>query len=232
VDAKAGLFEVAGAGTLFLDEVGELPPPVQVKLLRAVQERKVRRVGGSADIAVAARIVAATNRDLAEEVRRGRFREDLFYRLNVIQLRMPPLRERREDVARFLEHFLARFSAEQGRPAPEIDPEARRLLLAWDYPGNVRELANVVERAVTLCEDGVVTPADLPPALRGPATSAEPAPALPQAGLDLEAHLDAVERTLLEQALARAGGVKTEAARLLSLTFRSLRYRLAKFGIE
>jgi two-component system response regulator PilR (NtrC family) len=232
VDAKAGLFEVAGTGTLFLDEVGELPPPVQVKLLRALQERRVRRVGGSSDLAVAARIVAATNRELADEVKKGRFREDLFYRLNVIQLRVPALRERREDIPLFVEHFLAHFAAEQGRPPPRVAPEAERLLLAHDYPGNVRELANVVERAVTLCEGGVVTAADLPPALRGP-SAAPPAEAaaLPTTGLDLQAHLDSIERVLLEQALARTGGVKTEAARLLSLTFRSLRYRLAKFGI-
>jgi two-component system response regulator PilR (NtrC family) len=232
VETKAGLFEVAGNGTLFLDEVGELPPQVQVKLLRALQEKRVRRVGGSADLAVAARIVAATNRDLADQVKKGHFREDLFYRLNVIQLRVPALRERREDIPLFLEHFLARFAAEQGSPPPRFSPEAERLLLAHDYPGNVRELANVVERAVTLCEDGLVRVADLPPALRGPA-AAPPAEAsaLPVAGLDLQAHLDAIEKTLLVQALERAGGVKTEAARTLSLTFRSLRYRLAKFGI-
>jgi len=230
---KQGLFEVAGSGTLFLDEVGELPQVLQVKLLRALQERKIRRVGGSADLMVAARIIAATNRDLAEEVRSGRFREDLFYRLNVIQVRMPPLRERREDLPLFLDHFLDRFAAEVGRPRPSVSPEAQRLLLAYDYPGNVRELANVLERAVTLCDAGVVEPSVLPPAVRGaaqlpPATSAT---ALPPDGLDLQAHLDAIERAILEEALGRTGGVKTEAARLLSLTFRSLRYRLAKFGI-
>ncbi|MFT3914280.1 MAG: sigma-54 dependent transcriptional regulator [Anaeromyxobacteraceae bacterium] len=232
VDTKAGLFEVAGSGTLFLDEVGELPPQVQVKLLRALQEKRVRRVGGASDLAVAARIVAATNRDLAEEVKKGRFREDLYYRLNVIQLRVPALRERREDLPVFFAHFLERFAAEQGKPVPAVSPEAERLLLAHDYPGNVRELANVVERAVTLCEQDTVRAEDLPPALRGPSASppAEAA-ALPAAGLDLQAHLDAIERTLLVQALERAGGVKTEAARTLSLTFRSLRYRLAKFGI-
>ncbi len=233
VEAKPGLFEVAGAGTIFLDEVGDLPPPVQVKLLRALQERKIRRVGGSADIPVNARIVAATNRDLAEEVRAGRFREDLYYRLNVIQIRMPPLRERREDIPLFLEHYLARFAGELGRPPARLSPEAERLLAAWSYPGNVRELANVVERAATLCEGELVQPRDLPPALRGPAgaPAAGAAAAVPEGGLDLQAHLDAVERRILEQALERTQGVKTEAARLLSLTFRSLRYRLAKYGI-
>ncbi|OFX24668.1 MAG: Fis family transcriptional regulator [Anaeromyxobacter sp. RBG_16_69_14] len=232
-DTKPGLFEVAGSGTLFLDEVGELPAPVQVKLLRTLQERKIRRVGGSADLTVSARIIAATNRDLAEEVKAGRFREDLYYRLNVIQVRMPALRERREDLPLFLEHFIDRFAAELGRSRPALDPQASRLLLAYDYPGNVRELANVVERAVTLCDGDVVTLSSLPPIVRGAALAAPgDTTALPLEGMDLQAHLDAIERAILEQALKRTGGVKTEAARLLSLTFRSLRYRLAKFGIE
>jgi two-component system response regulator PilR (NtrC family) len=232
-ETRSGLFEVAGAGTLFLDEVGDLPPPVQVKLLRALQERKIRRVGGARDIPVAARIVAATNRDLAAEVKAGRFREDLFYRLNVIQVRLPALRERRQDLPRFLAHFLEVFAAEQGCPPPRLSPEAERILLAWDYPGNVRELANLVERAVTLADGPVIEPGVLPQGLRGHATQSpiEAAPTVPPEGLDLQAHLDRVERAILEQALARTGGVKTEAARLLSLTFRSLRYRLAKFGI-
>ncbi len=163
----------------------------------------------------------------------GRFREDLFYRLNVIQLRMPPLRDRREDVPAFLEHFLDRFAAEQGRPSPRLSPEAERVLLGHSWPGNVRELANVVERAVTLAAGDVIEPSVLPPNLRGRPAPVAPADAslLPEAGLDLQAHLDAIERALLERALARTGGVKTEAARLLSLSFRSLRYRLAKYGI-
>ncbi|BDG09043.1 sigma-54-dependent transcriptional regulator [Anaeromyxobacter paludicola] len=233
-EQKQGLFEVAGSGTLFLDEVGELPPAVQVKLLRALQERKARRVGGAADYAFGARIVAATNRELEAEVRAGRFREDLFYRLNVIQLRMPPLRERREDVPIFVAHFLARFAAEVGRPRARLAPEAERLLLAYAYPGNVRELANVMERIVTLADGEVIEAALLPPAVRGAQPlpqAATAAAALPEVGIDLQAHLDAIERRILEQALERTGGVKTEAARLLSLTFRSLRYRLAKFGI-
>ncbi len=234
-DAKAGLFEVAGSGTIFLDEVAELPAQLQVKLLRAVQERKVRRVGGTADIAFAARIVAATNRDLGEEVAAGRFREDLFYRLNVIQIRVPPLRARREDIPLFVAHYLVRFGVETGRGEVRLSPEAERRLCEYDYPGNVRELANVVERAVTLGDGPELQVADLPPALRV-AAGAQPAGAaavaeLPDGGMDLQAHLDAIERRLLDQALARAGGVKTEAARLLSLTFRSLRYRLAKFGL-
>jgi two-component system response regulator PilR (NtrC family) len=233
-EAKAGLFEVAGSGTLFLDEIAELPPNLQVRLLRAIQEKRVRRVGGNADLAVSARIVAATNRELNEEVAAGRFREDLYYRLNVIQIRVPSLRDRREDIPLFLAHFLARFSVEAGRGDIRLSAEAERRLLEYDYPGNVRELANVVERAVTLSDGPEIRVEDLPPALRAPgavAAAAQPAD-LPESGMDLQAHLDALERRLLEQALARAGGVKTEAARLLSLTFRSLRYRLAKFGID
>jgi two-component system response regulator PilR (NtrC family) len=234
-EAKAGLFEVAGSGTLFLDEVAELPPHLQVRLLRALQERRVRRVGGTADLPVAARIVAATNRELGEEVAAGRFREDLYYRLNVIQLRVPPLRARREDIPLFVAHFLVRFALEAGKGELRLSPEAERRLFEYEYPGNVRELANVVERAVTLSDGPEIRVADLPPALRtaGGAAAAAVAPAdLPETGMDLQAHLDALERKLLEQALARTGGVKTEAARLLSLTFRSLRYRLAKFGID
>ncbi len=235
-DSKPGLFEVAGSGTLFLDEVAELSPPLQVKLLRAVQERRVRRVGGKADIGFAARIIAATNRELHEEVARGRFREDLYYRLNVIQLAVPPLRARRDDVPLLVAHFLKRFAVEAGRGEMRIAPEAERRLCAHDFPGNVRELANILERAVTLADGPVIDVGDLPPALRAPPGAQAPqdgaAAELPAAGLDLQAHLDAIERRMLEQALGRAGGVKTEAARLLAITFRSLRYRLAKFGID
>jgi two-component system response regulator PilR (NtrC family) len=230
---KAGLFEAAGSGTLFLDEVGELPLPVQVKLLRALQERKIRRVGGSVDLSMSARIVAATNRDIGQEVAAGRFREDLYYRLNVIQIRIPPLRERREDIPLFCEHFLERFATELGKPKPRLSPEAERLLVAYDYPGNIRELANVLERAVTLSDGDLIDVGVLPSTLRAPEPpGGAPEPAvLPEVGMDLQAHLDTVERRLLEQALERTGGVKSEAARLLALTFRSLRYRLAKYGI-
>jgi two-component system response regulator PilR (NtrC family) len=233
VETKAGLFEVAGSGTLFLDEVGELPLPVQVKLLRVLQERRLRRVGGSVDIGVPARILAATHRDLSQEVKAGRFREDLFYRLNVIQIPLVPLRQRREDIPLFLETFLQRFAVDLGRPPARFTPEAERLLLAYDYPGNIRELENIVERAVTLADGESIGPGALPHGLRG--GDAQPPAAvstsLPEGGMDLQAHLDAIERRVLEQALERTGGVKTDAARLLSLTFRSLRYRLAKFGI-
>ena len=230
VGAKPGLFEVAGTGTLFLDEVGELPAQVQVKLLRALQERRIRRVGGKADIAISARIIAATNRHLEAEVQAGRFREDLFYRLNVIQLQMPPLRDRSADVPAFLDFFLRRFAAELGRGEVAFSPDAIEMLVAWQWPGNVRELANVVERAATLSDGAVIGAELLPPAIRGAELRGSPAE-MSTAGIDLQAHLDAVERKVLEQALERTGGNKTEAAKLLALTFRSLRYRLAKFGI-
>jgi two-component system response regulator PilR (NtrC family) len=204
---------------------------MQVKLLRALQERRIRRVGGSGDIGVHARIIAATNRELPEEVAAGRFREDLYYRLNVIQLRMPPLRERPEDLPIFIDRFLSRIAASQGRPKPALAPETERLLRAWPWPGNVRELANVLERAVTLGDGAVIGPEVLPEAMRGAPEPQAPAAELPEGGMDLQAHLDAIERRVLLQALERAGGVKSEAARLLSLTFRSLRYRLDKFGI-
>jgi two-component system response regulator PilR (NtrC family) len=230
---KPGLFEVAGSGTLFLDEVGELPPQVQVKLLRALQERRIRRVGGNRDLPVSARIVAATNRDLQGEVASGRFREDLYYRLNVIQIRLPALRERREDVPLFIDHFLARFAAEASKPDLRLSPAALEALLSHEWPGNVRELANAIERAVTLSDGPEIQVAELPPTVRGEASGARASEAavLPEGGLDLQGHLDAIERHLLEQALQRTQGVKTEAARVLGLTFRSLRYRLAKYGI-
>jgi two-component system response regulator PilR (NtrC family) len=187
-------------------------------------------VGGNADIAFSARVIAATNRALEAEVKAGRFREDLFYRLNVIQLRMPPLRERRGDIPVFLEFFLQRFTAELGRSEAAFSPEALEILLGWQWPGNIRELANVVERAATLSDASIIGPEALPPALRGTELRAAPAE-IPTSGIDLQAHLDAMERRALEQALERTGGNKTEAAKLLALTFRSLRYRLAKFGI-
>jgi two-component system, NtrC family, response regulator PilR len=166
-------------------------------------------------------------------VAEGRFREDLFYRLNVIQIRVPPLREHREDIPALLDHFLARFAVEAGRGAVRLAPDARQRLCEYEYPGNVRELANVLERAVTLADGPEIRAADLPPAVARLASAAEPAtPAvLPEGGIDLQAHLDAIERRLLDQALERSGGVKTAAAHLLRITFRSLRYRLAKFGI-
>ena len=234
---KQGLFETAGAGTVFLDEIGELPLSMQVKLLRVLQERKVRRVGGSKDLPVECRVVAATNRNLEEEVAASRFREDLYFRLNVIQVRLPSLRERRPDIPLLAEAFIAKFAEEQNSPVGRISDEAMRRLVAHDWPGNVRELENVIERGVTLASGDALDVDALPPALR----AAEPGPLpalavpsleeLPDEGIDLESTLDTIERRLLTLALERTGGKKKKAAALLGLSFRSFRYRLAKLGI-
>jgi two-component system, NtrC family, response regulator PilR len=192
-------------------------------------------VGSDQAIRVDTRVVAATNRNLRKMSEEGRFREDLYYRLNVIQLSLPPLRERRQDIPEFCQHLLTRIAGELGRSAPALSPRALQALEAYAFPGNLRELANILERATTLSDGPVIDLELLPAHVRGDLAYAlvarEAARALPPEGLDLQAYLDTIERNILEQALARTGGVKTEAARLLSLTFRSLRYRLAKFRI-
>jgi two-component system response regulator PilR (NtrC family) len=232
---KQGLFEAAHGGTLLLDEVAELPVAMQVKLLRVLQERKVKPVGGVSEREVDVRIVAATNRDLETEVEKGTFRQDLFYRLNVIQLRLPPLRDRREDIPLLVDHFIRKFSAEHGRPVTGTDPDAMAALMGYHFPGNVRELENLMERAVTLAAGERIS-SDALPTLKGvsAADSNLEAPALgsfPQQGVDLERVVEDFERGIIIKALERTGGNRTEAARLLCVTFRSLRYRLSKLGI-
>jgi two-component system response regulator PilR (NtrC family) len=231
---KLGLFQEADGGTLFLDEIGELSPALQVKLLRALQERRVKRVGATIEVAVDTRVVAATNRDLEEEVLRGAFRSDLYYRLNVIEIRIPPLRQRREDIPILVEHFLRRFASEHQRRIQGMSPEAMRILDNHDYPGNVRELENIIEHAVTLAAGPRLEVEDLPrlrqsESLRGEAAQAV---ALPDEGIALDQVLYDYERVLVERALDQAGGVRTRAARLLGVSFRSLRYRLAKLGLD
>ena len=226
--AKIGLFQAAQGGTLFLDEVGELPPGMQVKLLRAIQERTIRPVGENTDVEVDVRLVAATNRDLAEDVRSGRFREDLYYRLNVIQIRVPPLRERREDVLPLAEHFLRRFAAEHGRSAPRLTAEAMRRLDDHPFAGNVRELENLIERAMALSTGDEITVDAFPVSLR-PLPSLSAGGPLPP-GFSLEAHLESIERALIDRALADAHGVKKDAAALLGLTFRQFRHRVKKLA--
>ncbi|HEY8120881.1 MAG TPA: sigma-54 dependent transcriptional regulator [Myxococcota bacterium] len=232
VTNKPGLFEVAHGGTLFLDEIGDLPQTLQVKLLRALQEKQVRRVGGNTDTAVDVRIITATNRDLHAEASAGRFREDLYYRLNVIQLALPPLRERMEDVPLLAQHFLEKFARELSRPACRLADGALQRILAYEFPGNVRELENTIERAVALCRGDVIEAELLPAALLAPRSASAAASRLPAPGETLDDLMNAFERELLLAALAKTGGVKKRAAQLLGITFRSFRYRLEKLGLD
>ncbi|HHL39481.1 MAG TPA: sigma-54-dependent Fis family transcriptional regulator [Deltaproteobacteria bacterium] len=238
---KPGLAEMADGGTLFLDEVTELPLHLQVKLLRFIQERVVRRVGGTEDIAVDIRVISASNRDPAREVAEGRFRQDLYYRLNVITVNMPPLRERREDIPLLARHFVDKYARELDKAVTGISEEALELLSRHDYAGNVRELENIIERAVALETGGSVTAASLPPSLReeGAArgravpgrASAAPGAAIeiPPGGIDLEKIVSDFEKTIVMEALEKAGGVKKKAAELLGLSFRAMRYKLSKY---
>ncbi|MSP62480.1 MAG: sigma-54-dependent Fis family transcriptional regulator [Myxococcales bacterium] len=230
---KRGLFEEASGGTLLLDEIGELSGAMQVKLLRALQERKVKPVGANIEREVDVRMVAATHRDLEAEVERGGFRRDLFYRLNVVQIHLPPLHARREDIPLLVDHFLRKHAAALGHPVDGIEPAALRVLCDYDYPGNVRELENIIERAVTLESGAVITRASLPDlAPRRRAAPGVSAVTFPDEGIDLDAVIGEIERDLLQKALDRSGGVRKKAAKLLKITFRSLRYRLAKLGVD
>jgi two-component system, NtrC family, response regulator PilR len=230
---RTGLLVSAGEGTVFLDEIGELVTATQVKLLRMLQERTVKPVGSAAEVPFDARVVVATNRRLEEEVKAGRFREDLFYRLNVIIIDLPPLRARPEDISQLAESFLSKMREELERPSLRFTPEALRILEAYPFPGNVRQLQNMVERAATLAESDQLGPETLPGALRGLSAGVLPdGPATELSeSFSLERYLDEAERRYLLEALRRADGVKTRAASLLGLTFRSFRYRLAKHGL-
>ncbi|MEK7679963.1 MAG: sigma-54 dependent transcriptional regulator, partial [Deltaproteobacteria bacterium] len=242
VSNKEGLAESADNGTLFLDEITELPFGLQVKLLRFIQERSFRRVGGTSDIAVDIRLIAATNKDIEAEVKEGRFREDLFYRLNVIRIPMPRLLDRKEDIPLLARHFTAKYSSELGKDIRRISEDAMKLLVDYDYPGNVRELENIIERAAALEAADSITPGSLPEKLRGSGReSAEPGPrsaiekylgAGSEAGrMDLEKTVEQFEKAMLREALKKAGGVKKKAAELLGLSFRSMRYKLSKYDI-
>lgn len=226
---REGFFQAASGGTLFLDEVAELPISMQVKLLRAIQERRVRRVGGIDEEPVDVRLISASHQDLSRAVEAGRFRHDLYYRINVIELRMPALRERPEDIPLLAQHIASRIAAASGRPQPRLTESALAALKRYSFPGNVRELENILERAFALSEGEEIDAADLDLA---PATheSIEGKDGLIE--LPLQDYLDKVEREAIQAALARTGGNKTAAARLLGITFRSLRYRLERLGIE
>ena len=231
VAAKQGLFEVADTGTLFLDEVSELPLHLQVKLLRVLEDPEVRPVGGVKPVRVDVRIVAATNRDLSQAIAAKTFREDLFYRLNVISLHIPSLRERRDDIPLLVSHFLQKF-APAGGPPTLISPEALTALERYPWPGNVRELEHVIERAVTLEPGPVLRVESLPESVRGPHAPDFAGIDLPDEGLDLDALMERIERDLLRQALRHAEGIQSRAAQLLRTSFRSFRYRLQKYGLD
>jgi two-component system response regulator PilR (NtrC family) len=217
---------------LFLDEIGEIPLSLQVKLLRAIQERTVRPVGGTSEVAVDTRIIAASNRDLDRDVADGKFRSDLFYRLNVVHIDVPPLRDRREDIPVLVSHFLERYSREDGRTIVGFSPEAMKVLLEHSYPGNVRELENLVERAVALGAGDVIGIDALPDRLTGKLTPLPRGFEIGDAGVDLDAEIAAVERGFIEEALRQSAGVLTRAAELLGISFRSLRYRVHKLGLD
>jgi two-component system response regulator PilR (NtrC family) len=232
VSARRGLFREADGGTVLLDEVGELSPGTQVKLLRVLQERKVRGLGSASEVSVDVRVIAATNRNVEDDVRAGRFRQDLYYRLNVIRVTVPPLRDRRDDIRPLAEHFLVQCGAEQNKDVRTFSPDALRSLESYAFPGNVRELENLVERAVALAKGPTIGLGDLPQELGGAASQVTPAlVSLADDGCNLDEVLGEVERRLLLQALERSGGVRTQAAKLLGVTLRSLRYRLHKHAL-
>lgn len=235
ISNKAGLFEIANGGTIFLDEIGDTTPTIQVKLLRVIQEREFRRVGGNQDVKVDVRVVAATNKDLEQAVAEGSFREDLYYRLDVIPIRLPPLRMRTSDIPLLVNHFLERFSKESGKAKPVISPEAMHILLGHEWRGNVRELENLIERVVAFSMGGPVTDVEVRGWLHRPTTQSQQS-AMPldltDEGLDLEGLINGIEKDLLLKALERSKWVKKKAARMLRLNTRSFRYRLEKYAIK
>ncbi|MBN1272648.1 MAG: sigma-54-dependent Fis family transcriptional regulator [Candidatus Aminicenantes bacterium] len=228
---KKGLFEAAEQGTLFLDEIGEMSAYTQVKLLRSLQDKRIRRVGGINEIAVDVRIIAASNQDLKESIKEGKFREDLFYRLNVISMRMPPLRERREDIPLLVSHFLERHSRRMNRLKKRMTPKVMKILEAYPWPGNVRELENMMERTVAIEERQTVTEDCLPEELLHPQKAAE-VDVLPDSGFDLKNHLNDISIHYIEEARRRCQGNMKKAASLLGLSYRSLRHLIEKYNLK
>lgn len=232
IASKEGIFEVANGGTIFLDEIGDIPQSFQVKLLRVLEEKTIKRVGGNQEIKVDVRIIAATNRDLKKAVAEGNFREDLFYRLDVIPIEIPPLRERREDIPLLIEHFVSKYSRLLGREIKGVSEEAMQRLMDHPWKGNVRELENVIERAATLGSSPVIEIKNIDEGLqRGVPYKGPSSIDIPPEGMDLEGLLSNIEKDLLLKALDKARWVKKDAAELLGLDFRSFRYRLAKYNI-
>lgn len=231
---KSGLFEVADGGTIFLDEVGELPLTIQVKLLRAIQERVIRRVGATEDTPVTVRIIAATNRNLEQMVNEGTFRQDLFYRLNVINIESPPLREREGDVPILAKFFLKKYNDRLNKSIHTISDEAMDMLKKYEYPGNVRELENIIERTVALEGGATILPESLPPMVntpRGRKMASSHEIEITEEGIDLDKVMGQIEKELLIKAIHVSGGIKKRAAKLLSITFRSMRYRVEKYSL-
>ncbi len=229
---KKGLFEAASGGTIFLDEIGEMSTAMQVKLLRVLQERAVRRVGGVEEVPIDVRVIAATNRDLEAEVANGNFRQDLFYRISVIPIEIPPLRERREDVPELVDHFLAKLQKETGRPAPRVSADALRYLEAYEWPGNVRELENTIERAFALTIGETIDADSLPPRLIHYVPLDARSITIPAAGFDLEAHLAEIEKSYLRESLRVTSNNQTKAAELLRMPVRSFRHLLDKYRMK
>ena len=229
---KRGLFHEADRGTIFLDEIGETTPSVQIKLLRVLQDRVVRRVGSNVETQVDVRVLAATNRDLGESIRNGNFREDLFYRINVIPIALPPLRQRKEDIPLLVDHFIVKFSSQMGVPQKRISADAMRLIEKYHWPGNVRELENVIERMIALEPSEVLTTKSLPEhILLGGAIPDVATFDLPPDGISLEDHLESIGKIFMLKALERSGGVQTQAAELLRMSFRSFRYYAKKYDL-
>jgi two-component system response regulator PilR (NtrC family) len=225
---KQGLFEIADGGSVFLDEIGEMPISLQAKLLRVIENGTFRRVGGTTDIKVDVRVISATNKDIKEEVTSGRFREDLYYRLNVVPINIPPLRERKEDIPLLVEHFLKKTSDNLKR----ITPKAMKLLMDYSWKGNVRELENIIERTALLTDEEEIQPAELPTEITGYQDDMKYISGLTEKGINIDKVIGDIEKRYLLQALEKAGGVKTEAAKLLNLSFRSFRHRLHKYNIS
>ena len=235
VSDKDGLFQVAEGGTLFLDEVAELPLHMQVKLLRSIQEKAVRPIGARQEIPTDVRILSATHKDLGKQVESGHFRQDLYYRLNVIQLQVPPLRERNEDIPMLTQHYLNKLAAQNGQARLVLADDALEALCQYAFPGNVRELENILERATTLCESGSISCADLQlPATAQNATASaqEETQDMAAGNVSLDTYMDTIEKDVLIRALEQTRYNKTAAAKLLGITFRALRYRLKKLGLE
>ena len=233
VSDTVGYLEAADGGTLFLDEIAEIPPALQVKILRVIQEKCYQKVGSSRESSVDVQFIAATNRDLETAVESGEFRQDLFYRLNVIRIDLPPLRQRAEDIPLLLNHFLQIYSREYKRKIKDFSPEATRVLVNHSYPGNVRELENIVERCVVLSSGSEIIPlSSLPPTLTKGVRNGANNIQLPEEGLHLDEVVAELEIGLIQQALQRSGNNKTRAAELLGLSFRSFRYRLEKYGLK